>query len=168
MTEEGNDIGTPEEAPAPEPKKEPKPASDRWSSVEQIVYQLGRFAWIIEIISGVVLIILAIYGFAVSASLWWLGGLAIADDVWYLISGIIAIILGFFIIRPKFSNKCAEKDWDFLLNDVILLGNFRFPKMLLWGILAEIFGYGWGGLAILIPAFLLLFMGPKPYNWKKE
>lgn len=162
------DAGTPGKEPESKPKKEPKKSSSSWSSLETLVYNLGRFAWLITVLSGVILILLAIVNFIAFASVWVLLGFSMARDIWNIISGIIAILLGLFVIRPKFSNKCAEKDWDFLLNDVFLLGNFRFPKMLLWGILAEIFGYGWGGLAVLIPAFILLFLGPKPYNWTKE
>jgi len=73
-----------------------------------------------------------------------------------------------FIILPFFSLKCAKKDWDFLLNWVIPLGNIRFPWMLFWGALLVVFGYWWGGWVVLIPAFVLLFTGPTEFKWKEE
>ncbi len=68
--------------------------------------------------------------------------------------------------KAYFSSKCANKDWDGLYNWVIPLGSIRFPWMLFWGIVVEVLGYGWGGFAIIIPALVLIFAGPKPYEWK--
>jgi len=93
----------------------------------------------------------------------------ILGGIWWIIEAIIMIIISLFIIRPKFSKKCAEKDWDALLNWTLNLGGLRLSWMLIWGIILEIFSwYYWGGLAILIPAFLLLFVGPKEYQWTVE
>ncbi|MHA2088926.1 MAG: hypothetical protein ACW972_11655, partial [Promethearchaeota archaeon] len=83
-----------------------------------------------------------------------------------IISGIIAILISFFIILPKFSLKCSKKDWDSLLNWTMALGSIKFPWMLFWGIMLEIFGYGWGGFAVIIPSLVLIFAGPRKYEWK--
>ena len=89
------------------------------------------------------------------------------EDVWEIIWAIIIILLAFAIIRPKFSNKCANKDWDSLYNWFLNLGGIKIPWMLIWGIIIEAFSwYWWGGLPILIPALVLIFAGPKPYEWK--
>ena len=129
---------------------------------------LGTWAWVIALVSGIIDIIIAISGLAVvgAASLFFGFGYGIGYYVWWLISGIIVIIIAVVIIRPKFSKRCSEKDWDGLLNWVIG-GNVRFPMMLFWGIMVEIFGYGWGGFAIIIPALVLIFAGPKKFEWKK-
>lgn len=96
----------------------------------------------------------------------WAGG--VAYGIWLIICAILIGILTLFIVKPRFSDKCASKDWDFLLNDVLVIGNVRIPWMLIIGIIIEILGlWWWGGLAILIPMIFLLVAGPKPYNWKK-
>jgi hypothetical protein len=128
------------------------------------VSPLGKWAWLLVIINAVVDIIWGLYILIPFIGIPYLMG----PGIWLVIGGIINALIAFFIILPKFSNKCAKKDWDFLLNWVIPLGNFRFPWMLFWGIILEIFGYGWGGLPVLIPAFVLLFAGPKPYEWSTE
>ena len=120
---------------------------------------VGQWAWVIGIGSGVINIIWGI--FTLPLVLFGLG-----NPVWLVISGIMAVLISFFIILPKFSLKCSKKDWDSLLNWVIPLGNFRFPWMLFWGILLDIFGYWWGGLAVIIPSLVLLFAGPTEYQWK--
>lgn len=168
-----------EEAPSPEkeipptqPEPEPSPSqpsqSDAWNSLKDIVKLIGEWAWLLGLINGIVYIIVGIVGIA-GGGLLALAGLygfgIIAGNVWNIIGGIINIILSLFIVLPRFSMKCKNEDWDYLLNDVLLLGNIRFPWMLIWGILLEIFGVGWGGLAVFIPALILLFAGPKPYEW---
>ncbi len=120
---------------------------------------IGKWAWLIGIISGVtnlmwgfLTIPVVIFGFG--------------QPIWLIISGIIVILISFAITLPKFSKKCADKDWDILYDWILPIGKIRFPWMLLWGFIVGIFGYGWGGLAIIIPALVLLFAGPKPYEWK--
>jgi len=88
--------------------------------------------------------------------------------VMYLIGGVLAIILGIFFVKPRFSNKWAEDDYDYLLNDVIKIGKLRIPLMLIFGIILEILLSWWGGLIIIIPLLLLIFMGPKEYKWTEE
>ena len=106
--------------------------------------------------------------------LWGLGGLGglwllgRAEGVWYLIGAGLSVALAIIIIKPRFSNKCADKDWDSLINDVLVLGSIRIPWMLIWGIIITVVGQWWAGLTILIPVFFLIFAGPKPYNWKVE
>ncbi|UCC19239.1 MAG: hypothetical protein JSV62_14225 [Promethearchaeota archaeon] len=138
--------------------------SEGWKH-ESWVSTLGQWAWILVMLNSVVDII---WGLVIIISLAGVayGYLSMGYGIWLLIGGIINALIAFSIILPKFSNKCAKKDWDYLLNWVLPIGNLRFPWMLMWGIILEIFGYGWGGLPVLIPAFFLLFAGPKPYDWK--
>lgn len=139
--------------------------SEEWKHASW-VSTLGKWAWIIGIISGIIDVI---WGFATIVPLlaipYGLGLPFIGFSIWLIISGILAILICFAIIRPKFSDKCAQKDWDSLLNWV-MSSSFRFPWMLFWGIIVEIFGYGWGGFAIIIPALVLIFAGPKKFKWK--
>ena len=131
---------------------------------------IGKWAWIIGIVNGLIGIFWGIYGVSVSLIGWsWLVPVVSWYDVWTIIWGIVLIAISFLVIKPKFSAKCAEMDWDALYGWILNLGNFRLPWMLFWGIFFEIFGwYGWGGLAILIPALLLLFAGPKEFQWSTE
>jgi len=85
-----------------------------------------------------------------------------------IIGGIITILISFLIIKLKFSSKCAIKDWDNLYNWVLEIGNIRLPWMLLWGIILEIFGYGWAGIPVIVCSIFLLFAGPITYDWKAK
>jgi len=134
-----------------------------WENIESWVITLGKWAWVIAVINGLVYLLWGIIWFAFIPF-----SFMDATYIWYIISGIITIIIAIIIVKPRFSSKCAAKDWDYLLNDVLTLGNLRIPWMLVWGILIEIFGNWWGGLPILIPAILLIFMGPKPYDWTTD
>jgi len=133
--------------------------SEEWKH-ESWVSFLGMIAWIVGIISGAIQII---YGIATAAIFFFAWG----TPIWSIISGIIAILISFFIIFPMFSIKCQKKDWDSLLDWVLPIGNIRFPWMLLWGIILEVFTW-WGGLFVIVPSLVLLFAGPKEYEWKTE
>ncbi len=88
--------------------------------------------------------------------------------MWF-IGGTIAIVFAFAFIKPRFSNKWKEEDYDYLFNDVIKIGKLRIPLMLIIGIILEILMSWWSGLFFLfIPLLLLIFMGPKEYKWKEE
>ena len=141
----------------------------KWSKYEKFVSEFGKWAWIIGILSGIIDFIWGLYGIIVLSSLPFGWGIsAMGTPIWLVLSGIFAIIVSYLIIKPKFSEKCANQDWGFLLNWIILLGNFRFPWMLFWGIIMCIFGYGWGGIPILIPSILLLFAGPIKFEWSTK
>ncbi|MFX1501140.1 MAG: hypothetical protein ACFFDH_09285 [Promethearchaeota archaeon] len=134
--------------------------SEEWNHASW-VSTFGKWAWVLVIINAIIDIIWGLYIIIIFTGIPYLE----APGIWLLIGGIINALIAFFIILPKFSIKCGNKDWDYLLNWVIPLGSLRFPWMLFWGIILEIFGYGWGGLPVLIPTIFLLFAGPKPYNW---
>ncbi|MFX1566799.1 MAG: hypothetical protein ACFFCV_00370 [Promethearchaeota archaeon] len=133
------------------------------------VSTLGKWAWIIGIVSGIIDIVISIPTITLLAALpYGIGAAGMGYPIWWIIAGILVILISFFVIRPKFSNKCANKDWDGLYEWILPLGSIRFPWMLLWGIIIEVLGYGWGGFAIIIPALVLIFAGPKQYKWKTE
>ncbi|MHA2123596.1 MAG: hypothetical protein ACW990_20550 [Promethearchaeota archaeon] len=131
------------------------------------VSALGKWAWILGIVGGIISIIYGIYTLSLVSGLLFFGlGIGIGPAVWNIISGIIAIIIAIAIIRPKFSNKCADKDWNFLMNWVWSDG-FRFPWMLFWGILMHVFGFYFAGAFVTIPSLVLIFAGPEKFEWKK-
>ncbi|MGV9171812.1 MAG: hypothetical protein ACOC44_00410 [Promethearchaeia archaeon] len=171
-----------------EPKtkdKKKETAHSLWDNLKDYVITIGKWAWVICFINGLLYIIWGIFGLSwigvleaeaasygeyseyilgAQAEISYLMGLYI----WYIVAGIITIIFSIFYVKRRFSNKCAEEDWDYLYNDVLLIGNFRIPWMLVFGILFEIFGQWWGGIPILFPAIVLLFFGPKEFQWKKS
>ena len=131
-----------------------------------LVSMLGKLAWIFGLINGIIEIIFALYNIGWGIALGPFGVGLIGTGVWYIIGAVILIFISFAIIRPKFSNKCAEQDWEALYSWVLNLGGTKIPWMLIWGIIFTIFSwYYWGGLFVLLPAILLLFMGPRTYNW---
>ncbi|MFX1374733.1 MAG: hypothetical protein ACFFA0_02870 [Promethearchaeota archaeon] len=138
-------------------------SNTKWSKYEKFVSDLGNWAWIIGIISGILNIIWGIWG-AIAVGTF---RVRTGPYVFLIIGGIIAVLISFVIIKPNFSDKCAERDWDFLLNWIIEIGSFRFPWMLFWGIMLQILTW-WGGLPVLIPALFLIFTGPKEYKWSTK
>jgi len=129
------------------------------------VSTLGKWAWIIGILNGVIgILYIVAYSFIL-----WRYPLYWGSQIWNIISIIIGIVISFLVIKPKFSKPCEEKDWDALYSWVLDLGGFKVPWMVIWGILLLIFGWwSWAGYAVLIPAVMLLFAGPKEYKWSKE
>jgi hypothetical protein len=130
------------------------------------VSTVGKWAWIILIVIDIIGLIASLL-FIISWGFFAL--FAAATQIWNIIASIIGILIALFVIRPKFSNPCGEKDWDTLYSWVLKLGGFNVPWMLVWGLLLFLFGwYGFGALFVLVPAFVLIFMGPKEYKWSEE
>ncbi|MHA1688506.1 MAG: hypothetical protein ACTSUN_04095 [Promethearchaeota archaeon] len=116
---------------------------------------------IIGAIDGIIYLFWGIYSLIILGYFGYLFGWSI----WLIIAGIITLALSIIFVRGRFSNPCKNKEWDTLYDDYLALGNFHLPWMLIWGILLEIFGQWWGGIAVLLPALILLFMGPRTYQW---
>ena len=165
-------------------KTQAKPQQKKKSDEEGIMglaVFLGKIAWIVLLIEAIIFIILGIYYLVVLAAVAAAAEQAgvysyVAADIafytiygwFYLIGAILAFIFAIAFVRPRFSNKWAEKDYDYLLNDVIKLGNVRIPLFLIIGIILEIFLAWWGGLIILVPLLILIFAGPKEYQWTEK
>ena len=129
------------------------------------VSTLGKWAWIIGLLNGILGIVVTV---SLSFVFWW-NPYYLGANFWNIIASIIGIVIVLLIIRPKFSNPCGAKDWDALYNWTLKLGNASVPWMFIWGILLFMFGwYGWGGLAVLLPAVMIIFAGPKEYKWSEE
>ena len=140
-----------------------------------LVSGLGKWAWIWGIVNGIIEIIWAIYLIGAElAAVAYLASLGITvapnlfNAIWYFIGAAILIFISYSIIKPKFSTKCAERDWEALYGWTLDLGGIKIPWMFIWGIIFTIFSwYYFGGLFVLLPACLLLFAGPRPYNWSE-
>jgi hypothetical protein len=92
----------------------------------------------------------------------------LVGQIWNILSILIGIVICFLIIKPKFSKPCGEKDWDALYEWTLDLG-IKVPWMFIWGFLLLLFGwFGLMGLPVLIPAFVIIFAGPKEYKWSEE
>jgi len=143
---------------------------------------LGKWAWIILLLLGIgrilfeiVSVLPAIAAYETARAAWVLafgtpypvafpigslGGL-----IWGLIGGILTLIVALFIIRPKFSKPCGEKDWETLYGWTLKLGA-NIPWMLIWGIIFVIFGWFYvTGIFVMLPAIMLIWVGPRKYEW---
>ena len=134
---------------------------------------IGKWAWVIGILNGIVGTIVGLMGLfaglAVNALWFPIVVYSPLGDIWWIIASIGGIVISLLIIRPKFSNPCGAKDWDALYGWALNLGGLNIPWMFIWGLLLFVFGwYGWAGLAVLIPAVMLIFAGPKEYKWSEE
>lgn len=159
---------------------ENKSSSSTWDSLEPIVTFAGKWAWIWGVIVGIVYIIVALVALpaaAAAADAWetcniYFPGLCgprnfgYGTIVWQIITAIVSIAVSVLWVLPKFSKPCGEKDWDGLLTNVVKLGDIKIPWMLIMGVILAIFGYGWGGAVVLISALLIIFLGPRKYEWK--
>ena len=143
---------------------------------------LGKWAWIILFVLGILGLIVSL-AIAIPTIIAWQSAKAIWDAafpgtpypyamplgglIWNIIGGIISIAVALFIIRPKFSKPCGEKDWEALYGWTLKLGGAKIPWMFIWGIVYVIFGwFYWPAIFILLPAILLIFAGPRKYEWK--
>jgi membrane protein implicated in regulation of membrane protease activity len=156
-------------------EKKEKKQGDSWDSVKGFAVWLGTYGWIFLLITGIIYIIGGLVLLTLAAIFVGYGIIGTSSliettltGVIYLIGGILAIIFTVAFVKPRFSNKWKEEDYDYLLNDVVKIGKARIPLMLIIGIILEIFLSWWGGLIILVPLLLLIFMGPKEYKWTEE
>ena len=134
------------------------------------VSAVGKWAWIIVIISDLIGIFWSLYSLVTLIGLFGVFGLAGSGaSAWNLIASIIGSIIALFVIKPKFSKPCGEKYWEALYGWTLSLGSTNVPWMFIWGLLLFLFGwYGWGALAVFVPAVMLIFAGPRKYKWSEE
>jgi len=142
---------------------------------------LGKWAWIIIAILAIIHIATGLIGpiapWAAAKAIWdasfpgipYPVALPIGPIIWNVLGAIISLVLAFFIIRPKFSKPCGAKDWEALYGWALKLGGAYVPWMFIWGIIYAIFGYyGLSAIVILLPACMLIFAGPRKYDWKSK
>ncbi|NVM45281.1 MAG: hypothetical protein HWN79_10215 [Candidatus Lokiarchaeota archaeon] len=146
------------------------------------VSSLGKWAWIILFVLGIIHIIVGlataiplIVAWENARAAWVLAfpgtpfptPMPIGNLIWNIIGAVISIVVALFIIRPKFSKPCGEKDWEALYGWTLKLGGAKVPWMFIWGIVYAIFGwYSWPAIFVLLPAIMLIFAGPRKYEWK--
>ncbi|QEE15835.1 zinc ribbon domain-containing protein [Promethearchaeum syntrophicum] len=161
----GHDI--PEETPTTveeaskiaKKKATPRTRDDStWKSLEEFVSFLGKFSWIILAIISIFLIIGAIISF--------IGG-GIFAGVWNLLS-VVAMAYLVWTYGKIYAEKSKEKDWSFLVNDVFVIGSIQIPKMLAYGIIVAICTYSAGVVLIVLPALLIMFMGPEEFSFNTK
>jgi hypothetical protein len=140
---------------------------------------LGKWAWIILFVLGIIHVIVGLAVSIPAIAAWetlraYYASLAIPFNVpmpiggliWNIIGAVISIIIALFIIRPKFSKPCGANDWEALYGWTLKLGSLKFPWMFIWGIVYAIFGfYNFPAIFILLPACMIIFAGPRKYNW---
>ena len=159
--------------------EKPKATGSQWESEHGWLITLGTWVWIFGLISGIVYLIWGIVNLSALSRVpsvvipfitttvptAWYASRGIG--IWYIIGGAFNIIFSIAVVKFRFSDKVKNRDWNFLYEQEILkLGSLRFPLMLLYGILLSVFGFGWGGILMLIVVFFLLFAGPQEYQWK--
>lgn len=131
---------------------------------------IGKWAWIIGLLNrifGIIFNIYFLWGIYVLYRLFYFS--LFIPYIYNMILCIIGITIALLIIRPKFSIPCGEKDLYALHRWGLNLGNVNIPRMLIWGFLLFFFGwYGWGGLAVLIPALIIIFADPRGFKWFKK
>ena len=142
---------------------------------------LGKWAWIILFVLGIIHIIVGLATAIPAIALWQSAKAAwdlafpgtpyptampgIGFLIWNIIGAVISIFVALIIIRPKFSKPCGEKDWEALYGWTLKLGA-NIPWMFIWGIIYVIFGFwNFPGIFILLPAIMLIFAGPRKYEW---
>ncbi|UYP45937.1 hypothetical protein NEF87_002222 [Candidatus Lokiarchaeum ossiferum] len=128
-----------------------------WNTLEPFISLAGKLSWILIVLNIIVSIIVAAVNLAEYGY--------VGAFVWAIIGGAISLALAGIFIKP-FAIMCGKKDWEGLINDVWKFGKYRVPKMLVLGIILEIFTDGWGGLLVLIPAVLILILGPVKHQWE--
>jgi len=143
---------------------------------------LGKWAWIILFVLGIIGLIAglataipaivaweALRAYYASLALPFTVPMPIGGLIWNIIGAVISILIAFIIIRPKFSKPCGAKDWEALYGWTLKLGGANVPWMFIWGLVYAIFGwYNFPAIFILLPAIMLIWMGPRKYNWKAE
>ncbi len=146
--------------------------SEEWKNAS-IASTLGKIAWILGVVGGIVELIFGIIFVTSRAPKFPTGWETIIHPyyVYYIIAGIVCILLSIIIIKPKFSDKCANQDLDALYDWVLKLGSIRLPWILIWSIILMSFGtvwLSWGGDLMFVVFSLLIISGPKKFVWKEE
>ncbi len=75
-------------------------------------------------------------------------------------------VMLFGLFYSRYANVMNQKEYNFLANDVFVVGNLRFPKILVIALGINLGLYLWGGLLILIPVVLFVIFSPIKIQWK--
>ncbi len=141
-----------------------------WNAIEKYVVLAGKYSWVFLLINMISYIIAGISAIVAEVALSNLTGGSTSfgllwAGIWMILGAIVSGALLYFFVLP-FSKKVGAKDYPYLTNDVMLFGKIRMPKMLILGIILEIFTQGWGGLLVLMPGLCICFLGPVYMRWR--
>lgn len=129
-----------------------------WDSLEEIISIGGWLSWFLLMFAVLGLIIQIFFNFFNGNTFW---------GIWYILSAVFTIYV--IITYGKiYSDKCKAKDWKFLMTDIVIIGKFRIPKMLAFGVLLFFLAQGWGGFLVYVTAFLIYFLSPEKgtHKWQ--
>ncbi|MHA1618533.1 MAG: hypothetical protein ACTSVZ_04565, partial [Promethearchaeota archaeon] len=65
----------------------------------------------------------------------------------------------------RYSESMVQREYNFLVNDVVGIGSLRIPKILLVALGINLGLYLWGGLLILVPVVLFIIFSPVKVQW---
>lgn len=125
---------------------------NRWTKVKAPIKWIGTYAWLI---TSIIAFGFFIFGFI---------RIFTRNSLWSFIFWGIAFGLSIYFLKP-YSEKYKEEQWYYLVNDVWVLGKLRIPKLLILSISIDILLLGFGGLFVVIPIILVIFLGPTPIKW---
>lgn len=141
--------------------------AETWGKAEPWAHWLGRLCFVFMIgsmaMNGLYLIkpLVGLIANPLGSS-----AIRILKVVWYSVQiGMVLVCLIMYGI--KFSNICKEFDWEATISEVIHFGDLRVPKMIFFGTIAAVFGSGFGGAGLIVPAVLILNLGPVTMQWRE-
>ncbi len=109
-----------------------------WPRIENYVQIVGKYSWIFAFVGALVFEILAFV--SISSRLY-------ANAIWDVIITAVDAICLFIYVYSRFGKKAQNKEWQWLVDDVLKVGLYRIPWMLIFGVILEVFGY-WSGLGV--------------------
>ncbi|MHA1684106.1 MAG: hypothetical protein ACTSUE_24415 [Promethearchaeota archaeon] len=129
--------------------------NDTWDSwAEKLVVGLGKWSWLIVLLAAC---------WYIWRGIWWsifaLWLVNTGRAIWNFVCAVALLVILFMYVLPKFTKQVKAKDWQGMMDDAIPFGSFKMPKMLLFGIILEIFGY-YGGAGVLICSILIMLLAP--------
>ena len=140
---------------------------------------LGKWAWIVLFVTAIISLIFGLIGLVGTIAAWEalrpyytligqpMPPIPIGGFIWTIIGVVLSLFVSIIIIRPKFSKPCGAKDWEALYGWTLKLGGSKVPWMFIWGVILVIFGWlYWPAIFVLLPAIMLIFAGPRKYEWK--
>ncbi|MCF2140263.1 MAG: hypothetical protein K9W44_09445 [Candidatus Lokiarchaeota archaeon] len=133
--------------------------SENWHKMERIFTLIWPWIWRVTFLLGIGLWIwsfIRIFQF----KFWYF------NFITFLLNTGAVILLLFYSIL--YITKVERKEYHFLANDSIVIGQFRFPKVLVITLGITIGLYFWGGLPVFIAVLLILFLGPVKPHWRVD
>ena len=129
--------------------------SEKWQKIEPLIISSWSWLCLVTILIGIGLWIFSfirLFQFRFGRLIYFL-----------LNSGALLLVAMYFSL---YNEKIHARNYHFLKNDAVTIGQIRIPKFLLV-ILGISIGLYWiGGILLLIPAILLIFLAPGQIQWR--